>query len=153
VRCWQNEGGSDTRVEGHKLQDLGRLGLTSEAIRGGEAQREAGPEVAGSVCQLIGWRGTGGELGEVAADRLGVRGGRSTLRCPAAARRKTLTSGAETRGGWHQLTGRGASRSRSGAQGGGEGADQWLEAAGNVEVPATEETDGVNGFGSCRPTT
>jgi hypothetical protein len=72
---------------------------------------------------------------------------------PTAARRKSLTSRAETRGGWHWLARRGASQSQSGAQGGGEGAGQWLEAVGDIEALTTKQMDGIGGFGSWRPMT
>jgi hypothetical protein len=72
---------------------------------------------------------------------------------PAVAQRRSLTLGVKTEGEWRQLVRRGASQSRSGAQGGGEGAGRWLEVANDVEAPTTEEMDGVGGFGSSRTTT
>jgi hypothetical protein len=82
VRWWENEGRSDIEVGGDPdWRSWGGWGLTSEAICGGEAWQkwrrwwEAEPEVADGICRLVGRHGTGGQLGEVTADRLKVGGG------------------------------------------------------------------------------
>jgi hypothetical protein len=91
----------------------GGWGLTSDAIRGREPQRrgrwwwEAGPEVAGGVCQLVGRHGTGGGLWEVMADQLGVRGGQSMLARGGST--VELDVRGREQGGWRWLARRGAS--------------------------------------------